>query len=146
MGIHHQSILVAVRSSPRTGESTQRVSSFTITYIHFTILTLTKSPSFCLNMGWLYTRLVQTYSVPPEALASPNLKPISSLRELGIRMGGGSGYTSFGMVNPRAAAVQLNDTIRDFIAMCESRFSCWCVCLSVDCVIVAGSCIYRSSL
>lgn len=26
--------------------------------------------SFCLNLGWLYTKLVETYSVPPQELAA----------------------------------------------------------------------------
>lgn len=31
---------------------------------------LTLWDSFCLNLGWLYTKLVETYSVPPQELAA----------------------------------------------------------------------------
>ena len=77
---------------------------------------------FLLNVGWLYNRLVMTYSVPPEALSQVGSRQIGialpilgSTAALVDDITGGSDERT-GLLGA-ALASGINTNIRDFMAM-----------------------------
>ena len=64
MGSFGVKVLVASRSPPGVDQIAERVESFF--YFSNSLLLLIHFKSFCLNIGWLYTRLVASNSFAPE--------------------------------------------------------------------------------
>ncbi|KAF8504112.1 Fusaric acid resistance protein-like-domain-containing protein [Gautieria morchelliformis] len=67
---------------------------------------------FCLNIGWLYSRMVMHYSAPPEALLSVEPPPTSDTTPLLHQ----HTHISHTTLTPRASD-QLTASIHDFLAM-----------------------------
>jgi hypothetical protein len=91
-------VLVASRSTPGVDKIAERVESFLL----FQALVLLKFlQSFCLNIGWLYTRLVASNSFAPEYREDYH----------------GS------VVDDVARPTRLNNSIQEFMAMYIYSFS-----------------------
>lgn len=101
---------------------------------------------FLLNLGWLYNRLVMTYSVPPETFAHQAAinHPGITLPILGSTAALVDGYTGgpderTGLLGA-ALTSGLNSNIREFMSMCV-KFSL--ICYSQ--LTMIGNCIFKSS-
>lgn len=62
---------------------------------------------FCLNIGWLYTRLVASYSYAPEIVSPGDEDDDSPIEETPLLS--------------RAATTKLNNSIQEFMAMLVPR-------------------------
>ncbi len=102
MGCHRVSVLVAYRGETRVGQSAGRVRSC----LTFVKCCADRNPRFCLNIGWLYTRLVAFNSFenqPSVSIGHTETNP-SSPTEATSLLG-------------TSANVYLTDSITEFMAM-----------------------------
>ena len=118
MGSLGVKVLVASRSTPGVDKISERVEFFL--YCSNALVLLDLFRSFCLNIGWLYTRLVASNSFAPEYREDHH----------------GSG------VDDVARPTRLNNSIQEFMAMyiCLVFISC-----ITDFKSGLGNFIYRSN-
>ena len=90
------------------------LTSFWITRQHLTLA------RFCLNVGWLYSRMVMNYATPPEALLRVEPPRSPQVTSEATPLLGQHLPLSHTTLTSRASD-QLMSSIHDFLAMCDLR-------------------------